>query len=129
MENIRAIRTEDDYNWALAEIETYFDNEPKPGTADSDRFDVLAGLIEAYEAKHWPIEPADPIEAIQYSMETFGYSQNDLAEVLGSRSRASEILHRKRALTMQMAYKLYEKWNIPAEALLRPYHLSQDEEQ
>jgi HTH-type transcriptional regulator/antitoxin HigA len=123
MENIRAIRTEDDYNWALAEIEQYFDNEPELGTDASERFDILAGLIEAYEAKHWTIEPADPIEAIQYRMETSGFTQNDLAKILGSKSRASEILHRKRPLTMQMAYKLFVEWKIPADALLRPYHL------
>ena len=63
MKNIRAIRTEADYDWALAEIEQYFLKEPEPGTAAAERFDVLAALIEAYEAKHWPIEPADP-EAI-----------------------------------------------------------------
>ena len=65
MKNIRAIRTEADYDWALAEIEQYFYAEPDPGTPAADRFDVLATLIEAYEAKHWPIEPADPNEAIR----------------------------------------------------------------
>ena len=83
MKNIRAIRDEDDYNWALAEIEQYFDNEPEPGTEASERFDV-ASLIEAYETMNWPIERADPIEAIKYRMEAAGYTQHDLAEILGS---------------------------------------------
>lgn len=123
MRNIRAIRNEADYEWALAEIARYFENQPVPGTEDADRFDVLASLIEAYEAKHWSIEPTDPIEAIEYRMELSGYTQKDLSDLIGSRSRASEILNRKRPLTMQMAHKLSVEWNIPAEVLLKPYHL------
>jgi HTH-type transcriptional regulator / antitoxin HigA len=123
MKNIRPLRTEADYDWALAEIEAYFDNQPTQGTPDADRFDLLATVIEAYEAKHWPIEPADPIDAIRYRMETAGYTQADLARLLGSRPRASEIMNRRRALTIPMAYKLHREWNIPAETLIRPYHL------
>jgi len=123
MRNIRAIRNEADYDWALAEIARYFENQPVPGTEDADRFDVLASLIEAYEAKHWTIEPTDPIEAIEFRMELSGYTQKDLSELIGSRSRASEILNRKRPLTMQMAHNLSVEWNIPAEVLLKPYHL------
>ncbi|QIG49195.1 helix-turn-helix domain-containing protein [Nordella sp. HKS 07] len=123
MRNVRAIRNEADYDWALAEIARYFENQPVPGTEDADRFDVLASLIEAYEAKHWTIEPTDPIEAIEFRMELSGYTQKDLSELIGSRSRASEILNRKRPLTMQMAHKLSVEWNIPAEVLLKPYHL------
>jgi HTH-type transcriptional regulator / antitoxin HigA len=123
MKNIRAIRTEADYDWALAEIEQYFQAEPDPGTPDADRFDVLATLIEAYEAKHWPIEPADPIEAIRYKMEVAGLKQSDLAELLGSASRASEILNRKRALTIDMVFKISRQWSIPAESLVLPYHI------
>ena len=123
MKNIRAIRTEADYDWALAEIEQYFLKEPEPGTTAAERFDVLAALIEAYEAKHWPIEPADPIEAIRYRMEVSGLKQTDLAELLGSASRASEILNRKRPLTTEMVYRISRKWNIPADSLVRPYHL------
>jgi HTH-type transcriptional regulator/antitoxin HigA len=123
MKNIRAIRTEADYDWALAEIEQYFQAEPDPGTPAADRFDVLATLIEAYEAKHWPIEPADPIEAIRYKMEVAGLKQADLAELLGSASRASEILNRKRALTIDMVFKISRQWRIPAESLVRPYHI------
>jgi HTH-type transcriptional regulator/antitoxin HigA len=128
MKNIRAIRTEEDYDWALAEIEKYFDDEPAPGTSESSRFDVLADLIEAYEAKRWPIEPADPVEAIKYRMQISGYNQSDLAELLGSRSRASEILRRKRLLTVQMAHRLHKQWNIPADSLLRPYRLGREKD-
>ncbi len=123
MRNIRAIRNEADYDWALAEVARYFENQPAPGTEAAERFDVLASLIGAYEAKHWPIEPTDPIEAIEYRMELSGYTRKDLSELVGSRSRASEILNRKRPLTMQMAHKLSVEWNIPAEVLLQPYHL------
>ena len=123
MKNIRAIRTEADYDWALAEIEQYFLKEPEPGTRAAERFDVLADLIEAYEAKHWQIEPADPIEAIRYKMEVAGLKQSDLADLLGSASRASEILNRKRALTTDMIFKISRQWRIPAESLVLPYHL------
>jgi HTH-type transcriptional regulator/antitoxin HigA len=123
MQDIRPLRTEADYDWALAEIAHYFEESPAVGTPAADRFDLLATVIEAYEAKHWPIEPADPIDAIRYRMEIAGYTQSDLARLLGSRPRASEIMSRKRALTIPMAYKLHREWNIPAETLIRPYHL------
>jgi HTH-type transcriptional regulator/antitoxin HigA len=121
--NIRPLRTEADYDWALEEIARYFDRPPAKGTAEADRFDLLATVIESYEAGHWPIEPADPIEAIRYRMQIAGYTQADLARLPGSRPRASEIMNRKRALTIPMAYKLHREWNIPAESLIRPYHL------
>jgi len=115
---VRPIRTEGDYDWALKEIERYFEREPKRGTPDADRFDVLATLIEAYEAKHWPIDPPDAVEAIRFRMEQSGLRQADLAQLIGSRSRASEILSRKRPLTLEQAWKLHREWNIPAESLL-----------
>jgi HTH-type transcriptional regulator / antitoxin HigA len=121
---IRPIRSEADYSAALREIAPYFDREPKPGTKAADRFDVLAALIGAYEDKHWPIEPLDPIEAIRYRMDQGGLTQAKLSELLGSRSRASEIMNRRRALTLDMAWKLHRAWNIPAESLLRPYRLA-----
>lgn len=120
--DIRPIRTETDYDWALREIEAYFEHEPRRGTPEADRFDLLAALIEAYEAKHWPIDPPDPVEAIRFRMNLSGYSQSDLATLIGSRSRASEIMRRRRPLTMEQAWKLHRHWNIPAEVLLRPYH-------
>lgn len=118
--DIRPLRTEADYDWALAEIEPYFTNPPPVDTADAERFDVLAMLIEAYEARHWPIDPPDPVDAIRARMELSDYSQADLAILLGSRSRASEILGRRRGLTMEQAYRLHREWHIPAEALIRP---------
>jgi HTH-type transcriptional regulator/antitoxin HigA len=117
---IRPLRTEADYDAALDEIERYFDKEPKPGTPEADRFDLLALVIEDYERKNWPIDPPDPVEAIRYRMETAGFGQSDLGRLLGSRQRASDILSRKRRLTMQMAWKLHRDWDIPAEALIRP---------
>jgi HTH-type transcriptional regulator/antitoxin HigA len=117
---IRPLRSEADYDAALEEIERYFENEPKPGTEEADRFDLLALVIEDYERKHWPIDPPDAIDAIRYRMETGAYTQADLGRLLGSRQRASDILNRKRTLTMNMAWKLYREWGIPAEALITP---------
>jgi HTH-type transcriptional regulator/antitoxin HigA len=117
---IRPIRSEADYDAALGEIERYFENEPKPGTPEADQFDLLALVIEDYERKQWPIMPPDTIEAIRYRMETGGYTQADLGHLLGSRQRASDILTRKRPLTMKMAWKLHREWKIPAEALITP---------
>ena len=81
MIDIRPIRTDEDYDWALAEVEQYFDNEPEPGTPESDRFEILTTLIEAYEEKHWPIELPDPVDIIKYAIEEMGYSQTELAEL------------------------------------------------
>lgn len=117
---IAPIRTERDYNRALKAIAQYFEHEPRRGTPEADRFDVLAALIEAYEAKRWPIDPPDAIAAIRFRMEQSGLGQADLARLLGSRSRASEILRGKRPLTLEQAWKLHREWHIPAEALLRP---------
>lgn len=117
---IRPLRSEADYDGALKEIERYFENEPKPGSSEADHFDLLALIIEDYERKRWPIEPPDAIDAIRYRMETGGYTQADLGRLLGSRQRASDILTRKRALTMRMAWKLYREWDFRAEALIAP---------
>src|SRR3954471_25010874 len=116
----RPLRSEADYDAALEEIERYFENEPKPGTPEADRFDLLALIVEDYERKRWPIEPPEAIEAIRYRMETGSYTQADLGRLLGSRQRASDILARKRPLTMRMAWKLHRDWKIPAEALIGP---------
>ena len=117
---IRPIRSEADYDAALEEIERYFDDEPKPGTPDADRFDLLALIIEDYERKRWPIEPPDTIDAIRYRMETGGFTQADLGRLLGSRQCASDVLTGKRRLTMRMAWQLHREWSIPAEALIAP---------
>jgi HTH-type transcriptional regulator/antitoxin HigA len=117
---IRPLHSEADYDVALNEIERYFENEPKPGTPEADRFDLLALIIEDYERRRWPIEPPDTIDAIRYRMETGGYTQADLGRLLGSRQRASDILTRKRPLTMRTAWRLHREWGIPAEALIAP---------
>lgn len=122
--DVRPIRTEDDYRWALAEISGYFDDQPEPGSPDGDRFDVLATLIVAYEDEHYPIDVPDPIDAIKAHMEMVGLNQTALAELLGSRSRASEILLRRRALTIDMVHKISTRWHIPAEILVKPYHVA-----
>jgi HTH-type transcriptional regulator/antitoxin HigA len=117
---IRPLRTEVDYEAALDAIERHFDNEPKAGTPEADRFDLLALVIEDYERQRWPIEPPDPVDAIRYRMETGRFTQADLGRLIGSRQRASDILKRKRRITMRMAWALHRKWGIPAEALIRP---------
>lgn len=127
MKNIRPIKTQADYEWAITEITRYFENEPEPGTPEGDRFDVLATLIEAYEDKNFPIVAPDPVAAIKAHMDMAGLKQSTLAEILGSRSRASELLNRKRLITMDMVYKLHAAWRIPAEVLIQPYHLEESQ--
>src|SRR5215471_5571987 len=104
MTEIRPIRTEADYDAALKEIAPYFENEPEHGTPESDHFDILAALIGAYEEAHWRVDPPDdPVDAICAVMEMRQFTQRDLGMLLGSRSRASELLNRKRGLTMEQA--------------------------
>lgn len=117
---IRPLRSEADYKAAVDEIERYFDHPPKPGSPDTDRFDLLMLIVEHYERERWPIDPPDPVDAIRYGMEARGLTQTDLGRLLGSRQRASDILTGRRLLTMRMAWKLHRDWGIPAEALIRP---------
>lgn len=124
MDNIRAIRNNDDLAWAIAEVSPYFDNPPERGTPEGERFDVLSALIEAYEDTHYPIDAPEPVELIRSHMETTGRTQSDLGALFGSRSRASEVLNKKRALTVDMIYKLHKEWGIPADCLVKPYHLA-----
>jgi HTH-type transcriptional regulator / antitoxin HigA len=120
---IRPIRNEADYDAALKEIEQYFEHEPAPGTLEADRFDVLATLIGAYEQERWRIDPpADAVDAITAVMEFKNLDQSDLAILLGSRSRASEILNRRRSLTMEQARLLHQQWGVPAESLIAGSH-------
>lgn len=126
MENIRPIKNEADYDWALAEVAAYFDKQPEPGTAEGDRFDVLSALVVAYEQARYPISEPDPIQAIKTYMAMHGLGQPAFAAVVGSRSRASELLNRRRALTMDMVFKINREWHIPAEILIRPYHLADE---
>ncbi|MDP9572337.1 helix-turn-helix domain-containing protein [Agrobacterium cavarae] len=124
MDNIRAIRNNDDLAWAIAEVSPYFDNPPERGTPEGERFDILAALIEAYEDTHYPIDAPEPVELIRSHMEMTGRTQSDLGALFGSRSRASEVLNKKRALTVDMIYKLHKEWGIPADCLVKPYHLA-----
>ncbi|MGH7960223.1 MAG: helix-turn-helix domain-containing protein [Candidatus Binatia bacterium] len=117
MITVKPMKTEADYDAALAEITTLMD--AKPGTSEGDRLDILVTLVEAYEAKHWRIDPPDPIEAIKLRMEQRGLSRHDLAKVLGSRSRVSEVLNRKRPLTLEMIRRLHTTLGIPAESLIQ----------
>ncbi len=123
MMDIRPLRTDADLEWALKEIETYFDTEPVFGSADADRFDVLATLIEAYENAQHAIEPSDPVQILRFAIESMGHTQNDLAELLGSRSRASEILGRRRHLTLDQIRTISAAWKIPVAALTPAYEL------
>lgn len=116
---IRPIRTKADYQAALKEIEMLFD--APPNTPAYDRLDILSTLVEAYEERHFPIEEPDPIEAILYYMDTRGLSRRDLEPCLGSRARVSEILSRKRSLTLEMIRKLNQNLGIPAEVLIQSY--------
>jgi HTH-type transcriptional regulator/antitoxin HigA len=123
MRNIRPLRTDADYEWALKEIERYFHHQPAPGSADGDRFDVLAALIQQFEAEHVAIPKSDPIDLLHFAIESMGKTQTDLARILGSSSRASEILNRKRRLTLEMIRQISGEWNIPIESLTADYEL------
>jgi HTH-type transcriptional regulator/antitoxin HigA len=116
---LRPIKTETDYQNALQEIELLFN--AAPNTPEYDRLDILSTLVEAYEEKHCPIELPDPIEAIQYYMETRGWSRRDLEVYFGSQAGVSEVLSRQRPLTLEMIRKLHRELGIPAEILIQPY--------
>lgn len=117
---IRPIHTEADYQAAMREVSAFFDHEPEPGTPEGDRFEVLLTLVEVYEAKHFPIDLPDPVEAIKFRMEQAGLTPKDLMPAIGRLNRVYEILNRKRPLTLTMIWKLHEKLGIPAESLIRP---------
>lgn len=112
----KLIKTEADYNAALARLEELFD--AKPGSKNFDEAELLMTLVELYEEQHYKIEPPDPIEAIKFRMEQMGMKRVDLAQYLGSRGRVSEILNRQRSLTLAMIKKLHKEFGIPAESLL-----------
>jgi HTH-type transcriptional regulator/antitoxin HigA len=120
---ISPVRNERDYRAAVKEIEMLWN--AKPGTPEHDRLEILGTLVDAYETKRWPIDAPDPVEAIKFRMEQGGLTQADLAKVLGSRSRASEILKRKRPLTIGMVWSLSRAWKIPAESLVKPYRMQE----
>jgi HTH-type transcriptional regulator/antitoxin HigA len=114
---IAPIRTKRDYRHALKEIEGLMD--AKRGTPEGDRLDVLVTLVEAWEAKHYPIDLPDPVEAIRYHMETRGLEPRDLVPYIGSRNRVYEVLNRKRPLTLKMVWRLHTGLGIPAESLIK----------
>lgn len=116
---IRPIKTEADYRAALAEVDRLWNADP--GTPEGDVVDVLVTLIEAYEAKHYPIEAPDPIAAILFMLEQKGMKRSDLEPAIGRRGRVSEVLTRKRPLTLPMVRKLSELLDIPTDVLVQSY--------
>jgi len=116
---IKVIKTEKDYKNALKRFEEIF--QAPPDSKDGDEAELLSLLIEKYEDEHYPIEAPDPVEAIKLRMEQMGMTKKDLAEVIGYRSRVTEILNRKRKLTLKMIRNLHEKLKIPYESLIKEY--------
>jgi HTH-type transcriptional regulator/antitoxin HigA len=115
--DIHPIHTEKDYEHALTRIEKIFD--AKPGSQQGDELEILGILVEEYEKNHFPIEVPKPVEAIKFRMDQLDISQQDLAHLLGSKSRASEILSGKRSLSLRQIKVLYKKLGIPAEILIQ----------
>jgi HTH-type transcriptional regulator/antitoxin HigA len=116
---IKPIKSKKDYQLALNRLEKIFD--AKPGTAEGDELEILGMLINHYEQTHYPIDFPDPIEAIKFRMEQLGYTQSDLADVVGLKSRASEILNKKRKLTLEMIRNLHSTLRIPTDVLIQSY--------
>ena len=116
--NVKPIRSRRDYEAALEEVERLWG--AKAGTRAGDRLDVLATLIDAYEAEHYPMDPPDPIEAIKFRMDQQGLTRRDLEEIIGTRTRVAEILNRKRGLSIAMIRRLHERLGISADVLIRP---------
>lgn len=125
--DIKPIHNDHDYEVTLAEIERIFDAQP--GTEEADRLDILLTLVEVYEAKHYSIPLPDPIEAINYHMERLGLTRKDLEQFIGSRARVSEILNRKRPLTLRMIRNLQTGLGISSAVLLQKYPTEMNDEQ
>ena len=115
---LKPIRTKADHKSAMAEVERLWG--ARSGTPKGDRLDVLVTLIETYEARHFPMDPPDPIEAIAFRMEQQGLSRKDLEPMIGSRARVAEVMNRKRSLSIDMIRRLHEQLGISAEVLIRP---------
>ena len=120
--NIKLIKTEADYQVALKRLEKIFDAQA--GTPESDEADILGLMVDEYEKKHYPIEPPDPIEAIKIRMEELQLRQVDLVDAIGGKNRVSEVLNRKRKLTIEMIRNLTKKLNLSPEILIKDYHLN-----
>lgn len=116
---LKPIKTKKDYQQAMDRLEEIFDS--KKGTSEGDELEILSMLIEQYENDNFPIDLPDPIEAIKFRMDQLGYTQTDLAKVVGLKSRASEILSKKRKLTLDMIRQLHDKLNIPTDVLIQSY--------
>ena len=116
---MKLIKNKKDYQQALTRLEDIFD--AKKGTPKGDELEVLGLLIEQYENEHFPIDLPDPIEAIKFRMEQLGYTNSDLANIIGLKSRASEILNKKRKLTLDMIRAIHERMNIPTDVLIQHY--------
>ncbi len=121
--DIKPIKTDADYEAVLQEIDRLMDAEPD--TPQGDRLDVLVTLVEAYEAKHYPIEAPDPITTIVHRMEALGMTHKDLEPMIGARGRVAEILGRQRPLTLTMIRRLTKGMGIPAEVLIQPYEIGE----
>jgi HTH-type transcriptional regulator/antitoxin HigA len=117
--DIRPIRNQRDHAQALREVERLWGT--RSGTPEADKLEILVTLIDAYEAKHHPIDPPDPIDAIRFRMEQMGMTQSDLVDIIGSRARVSEVLNRKRPLTIAMIARLREELGISADSLIGPH--------
>lgn len=122
MMDVRALHNDADYEWALREVEKYFDKVPASNTPEAERFDVLSALIEKYERDRFAIPTADPVDVLAFAMESLGKTQADLGHLI-TRSRATEIMKRKRRLTLPMIRIISEAWHIPAGALIGDYKL------
>jgi HTH-type transcriptional regulator / antitoxin HigA len=114
---LKPIRSEADHAAALAQVERLWG--AKPGTPEGDRLDVLATLIDAYEAEHHALDPPDPVAAIKFRMEQQGLTRRDLEGIIGTRTRVAEVLNRKRGLSIGMIRRLHDRLGIPAEVLIR----------
>ena len=115
--DIKPLKTEADYQAVLKEIETLM--HAKADTPEGDRLDVLVTLVEAYEARHYPLDLPDPVEAIKFTMEQKGLTVKDLEPMIGRSNRVYEILNHKRPLTLKMIWRLHQRLGIPAESLIR----------
>lgn len=116
---MKPIKTKKEYQTALIRLEKIFD--ARPNTKEGDELEILGMLLDKYEQKHYPVDFPDPVEAIKFRMEQFGYSQTDLANVIGHKGRASEILNKKRKLTLDMIRQLHNALNIPTDVLIQSY--------
>lgn len=116
--NIRPIHTNADYKAVLKEISELMQSDPELGTPKGDRLDILVTLVQAYEARHMPITPPDPVEAIKFRMDQCGLSVKDLEPLIGKPNRVYEILNRKRPLTLAMIRRLHHNLGIPAGVLI-----------